>query len=57
MLKILKLQAEGMSKMKIAEELNMTASNVKYHTQQMYKRLGVSNKAEAVMEAGKRGLI
>ena len=57
MLRILKLQADGMSKEKIAAELNMTIANVKYHTQQIYKRLGVSNKAGAVMEAGKRVLI
>lgn len=57
MLEVLKLQADGLSKEKIAEKLNMSVSNVKYHTQQIYKRLGVSNKAEAVMEAGKRGLL
>lgn len=57
MKKILKLQADGYSKEQIAGELGMTVSNVKYHTQQMYRRLGVSNKAEAVMEAGKRGLL
>lgn len=57
MLEILKLQADGLSKEKIAERLNMSVSNVKYHTQQIYKKLGVSNKAEAVMEAGKRGLL
>ena len=45
MIKILKLQADGMSKEKIAVELNMTIANVKYHTQQIYKKLGVSNKA------------
>ncbi len=55
MLRILKLQMECQKK--IAAELNMTTANVKYHTQQIYKRLGVSNKAGAVMEAGKRGLI
>ena len=57
MVKILKLQADGLSKEKIAVELNMSVSNVKYHTQQIYKKLGVSNKAEAVMEAGKRGFL
>lgn len=57
MVKILKLQADGLSKEKIATELSMSVSNVKYHTQQIYKKLGVSNKAEAVMEAGKRGLL
>ena len=57
MIKILKLQADGLSKEKIATELSMSVSNVKYHTQQIYKKLGDSNKAEAVMEAGKRGLL
>ena len=57
MLEVLKLQADGLSKEKIAERLNMSVSNVKYHTQQIYKRLGVSNKAEAVMEEEKRGLL
>lgn len=57
MRKILSLQAEGFSKERIAEQLNMSVSNVKYHTQQIYKKLGVSNKTEAVMEAGKRGLL
>ncbi len=57
MLKVLKLQADGLSKEQIAKELAMTTANVKYHTQQMYKKLGVSNKAGAVMEAGKRGLL
>ena len=57
MQKILSLQAEGLSKEKIAERLNMSVSNVKYHTQQIYRKLGVSNKTEAVMEAGKRGLL
>lgn len=57
MMKILRLQAEGLSKEKIAEELNMSVSNVKYHTQQIYRKLRVSNKAEAVREAGRRGWI
>ena len=35
----------------------MSVSNVKYHTQQIYRKLRVSNKAEAVREAGRRGWI
>lgn len=54
---ILRLLAKGMSKEKIACELGMSTANVKYHTQQVYRKLGVSNKTEAVMEAGRRGLI
>lgn len=54
---ILKLQAEGMSRADIAKRLHMTEANVKYHMAQNYKKLGVKNKAAAVMEGKKRGLI
>ena len=54
---ILKLQAEGMSRADIAKRLHMTEANVKYHMAQNYKKLGVKNKAGAVMEGKKRGLI
>ena len=54
---ILKLQAEGMSRVDIAKRLHMTEANVKYHMAQNYKKLGVKNKAGAVMEGKKRGLI
>ena len=57
MLDILKLMAEGLSKEKIAVQLHMSVANVKYHTQQMYRKLQVSGKAEAVREAGKRGYL
>ena len=57
MLKVLKLQANGLSKDQIAKELGMTTANVKYHTQQIYRKLDVSNKAGAVREAGKRGML
>ena len=53
----MKLLARGMSKERIANELGMSTANVKYHTQQAYRKLGVSNKTEAVMEAGRLGLI
>ena len=56
-LSILKLQAEGMSRADIAKRLHMTEANVKYHMAQNYKKLGVKNKAGAVMEGKKRGLI
>lgn len=54
---ILRYQAEGLSNEKIAKQMNMTVSNVKYHCSQTYKKLGVSGKAAAVMEARKRRLI
>lgn len=54
---ILKAQGEGMSRADIAKRLHMTEANVKYHMAQNYKKLGVKNKAGAVMEGKKRGLI
>ena len=57
MLQILELMAQGLTKEHIARQLHMSTANVKYHTQQLYKRLAVSSKAEAVREAGRRGLL
>ena len=54
---ILKLQAEGLSRAKIAERLNMSEANVKYHLTQTYRKLGATDKTGAVMEAGRRGII
>ena len=54
---ILKLQAEGLSRQKIADRLNMSEANVKYHLNQVYRKLGVTDKAGAVREASNRGLI
>jgi len=54
---ILKLQAEGLSRQKIADRLSMSEANVKYHLNQVYRKLGVTDKAGAVREASNRGLI
>lgn len=56
-LKILRLQAEGMSQAEIAEELGIKENTVKYHSKQTYKKLGVNSKTAAVTEARKRKLI
>lgn len=56
-IKILKLQAEGLSTAEIALELNLKTENVKYHNKQNFKKLGVSSKIAAVTEARKRKLI
>lgn len=56
-LAILRLQAEGMTNYEISEKLNLTMENVKYHTKQNYKKLGVSGKAEAVIAAKNLGII
>ena len=56
-LKILRLQAEGMSVEKIAEQLGLSKAGVKYYNQETYKKLGVNNKAAAVTEARNRRLL
>jgi LuxR family maltose regulon positive regulatory protein len=56
-LKILKLQAEGLSTSEIAGELGLKVENVKYHNKQNFKKLGVNSKTAAVTEARKRKLI
>lgn len=56
-LKILKLQAEGLSTAEIAGELGLKVENVKYHNKQNFKKLGVNSKTAAVTEARKRKLI
>lgn len=56
-LKILRLQAEGMSVEKIAEQLCLSKAGVKYYNQETYKKLGVNNKAAAVTEARNRRML
>lgn len=56
-IRILKLQAEGLSTTEIAVELGLKVENVKYHNKQNFKKLGVNSKTAAVTEARKRKLI
>ena len=56
-LQILRLQAEGLSVEKIAEQLGLSAAGVKYYNQATYKKLGVKNKAAALTEARNRRLL
>ena len=56
-MKILRLQAEGMSVDKIAELLGLSKVGVKYYNQDTYKKLGVNNKTAAVAEARNRRLL
>lgn len=56
-IKILKLQAEGLSSAEIAGELGLKVENVKYHNKQNFKKLGVNSKTAAVTEARKRKII
>jgi two-component system, NarL family, nitrate/nitrite response regulator NarL len=54
---ILRLIAAGESLPSIAEKLFLGVTTVKTHTQHVYGKLGVSDRAAAVAEAMRRGLI
>ncbi|AZG46947.1 putative transcriptional regulatory protein NarL [Gordonia insulae] len=49
--------ARGQSIPQVAAELYIGASTVKTHTQRLYEKLGVSDRAAAVAEAMRRGLL
>jgi two-component system nitrate/nitrite response regulator NarL len=54
---ILKLIASGRSLPEIAKELYLGVTTVKTHVQHLYAKLGVSDRAAAVAEAMRHGLI
>lgn len=54
---ILKLVADGKSLPEIAKELYLGVTTVKTHVQHLYAKLGVSDRAAAVAEAMRHGLI
>lgn len=54
---VLELMAEGMTNSTIGEELGVTERTVKAYAQELYDKLGVRNRAGAVAEAHKLGLL
>ncbi len=56
-LSILRLVAEGLSNMDIANKLFVTEQTVKFHLSNIYRKLGVSNRTEATRYAYRHGLI
>ena len=54
---ILELAAQGLSRGQIAERLRVSPSTVKTHFENSYARLGVKNRAAAVAEAIRLGLV
>jgi two-component system nitrate/nitrite response regulator NarL len=54
---VLRLTAEGCSAAVIGERLYISAGTVKTHLQGAYQKLGVSDRAAAVAEAMRRGLL
>jgi two-component system nitrate/nitrite response regulator NarL len=53
----LKLVADGCSGPEMAKRLHLSQGTVKSHLQGLYQRLGVSDRAAAVAEAMRRGLL
>jgi two-component system nitrate/nitrite response regulator NarL len=54
---VLALTAKGRSAPQIAEQLYLSTATVKTHLQRLYEKLGVSDRAAAVAEAMRRGLL
>jgi two-component system, NarL family, nitrate/nitrite response regulator NarL len=54
---VLRFLAAGLSAPQIARELHLSPSTVKTHLQRLYERLDVSDRAAAVAEGMRRGLI
>jgi two-component system nitrate/nitrite response regulator NarL len=54
---VLRAFARGLSVPQVAAELFIGVSTVKTHTQRLYEKLGVSDRAAAVAEAMRRGLL
>lgn len=56
-LSILRLVAEGMSNLDIANRLFVTEQTVKFHLSNIYRKLGVANRTEATRYAYRAGLL
>jgi two-component system nitrate/nitrite response regulator NarL len=54
---VLKLIAEGLSAPQIGKQIHLSPTTVKSHLHTLYEKLGVSDRAAAVAEAMRRGLL
>ena len=54
---VLSLLGGGLSNKMIARELHISEHTVKFHISSLYSKLGVSNRAEAVSQGARHGLI
>jgi two-component system nitrate/nitrite response regulator NarL len=54
---VLRLVADGCSAPDMAERLHLSQGTVKSHLQHLYQKLGVSDRAAAVAEAMRGGLL
>ena len=56
-LQVLRLQAKGMTRAEIAQQLQLSERSVKYQSEQAYHKLGTNNKVEALAQARKLNLL
>jgi NarL family two-component system response regulator LiaR len=56
-LEILVLMADGLTLQQMAVKLSITLSTVKYHSANIFRKLGAQNRSEALVVAVKNNLI
>jgi DNA-binding CsgD family transcriptional regulator len=54
---VLRLLADGLSNREMAARLGISENTVKFHVASLYSKLGVQNRAEAVLQAVRQGLL
>lgn len=54
---VVRLMSEGHSNRSITESLFLSEATIKTHLVRIYRKLGVDNRAAAVSEAARRGLL
>jgi len=54
---VLSLTAKGLRRTEVAQELDIAPNTVAGHLKKIYRKLNVSSRAEAVLEAANRGLV
>jgi LuxR family maltose regulon positive regulatory protein len=56
-MQVLRLLSAGLSDRQIAEELYLSINTVKWHNRQLYAKLGVGRRGQAVARAQELGLL
>jgi DNA-binding NarL/FixJ family response regulator len=56
-IEVLEAMAAGRANKQIADDLGISSHTVKFHTSSIYKKLHVTNRAEAVAQGIRRGLL